>query len=503
MDREPAARSFAPGLGRHVLWKGATEVERIQFSLAGGLSASQIQVIHDSVLEILANVGMACEHEPTAAAVSAHEGISFRDRRLRFASAVVEDSIERLRAIGRRRKPADRVRVTAPWTCFNVIDMDTDEVRSSTAADCVEMLKLAATFNEYGPPPVYPCDLDERIQVLWLEKACLENTRGLGGAMVTHEVDTIRWIGELHAAAGRRYTLALQFVISPLRLDHLALDLFWRFKEDPLIDVGASICPIPTGGMTAPLTTAGLLAQSIAESIGGWIVADRLGLAEPDALLPLRVDFGDMRDMTVAYSLPENVMIQVLLRDLAEHFGGYRLDFLYLNTNAKRADSFAAVDRMAYVLMLGLAGFRDFYMGAGQMSMDEIFSPAQFIIDMEIGRYVQHVLDGIPWQGNRESIVETVAEGAAEGHFMTHPTTIEALRGVFDSQLFRRDNVGRWRSAGSPTIEQKALAAAREAIASHHYELEAPAQKELDAIFEKACARLGVDAGSQPIPRCA
>ena len=476
-------------------------MDRIQFSLAGGLSSSQIQVIHDSVVEILAKVGLACEHEPTAAAVSSHEGMSFREGRLRFTPAVVEESIERLRAIGRKHKPAERVRVTAPWTCFNVIDMDTDEVRASTAADCVEMLKLAASFNEYGPPPVYPCDLDERIQVLWLEKACLEHTQGLGGAMVTHEVDTIRWIGELHAAAGRRYTLALQFVISPLRLDHLALDLFRRFKDDPLIDVGASICPIPTGGMTAPLTTTGLLAQTIAESLGGWIVADRLGLVGPDTLLPVRADFGDMRDMTVAYSIPENVMIQVLLRDLAEHFGGYRLDFIYLNTNAKRADSFAAVDRMAYLLMLGLAGFRDFYMGADQMSMDEIFSPAQFIIDMEIGRYVQHILDGMPWGGDRDTIAQAVAEGAAEGNFMTHPTTLEALRGVFDSQLFRRDNVGRWRDAGSPTIEQKALVTAREAIASYEHTLAPPAQQELDAIFAKACAKLGVDAGSQPFPR--
>jgi len=253
--------------------------------------------------------------------------------------------------------------------------------------------------------------------------------------------------------------------------------------------------------MTAPLTTTGLLAQTIAESLGGWIVADRLGLVGPDTLLPVRADFGDMRDMTVAYSLPENVMIQVLLRDLAEHFGGYRLDFIYLNTNAKRADSFAAVDRMAYLLMLGLAGFRDFYMGADQMSMDEIFSPAQFIIDMEIGRYVQHILDGMPWGGDRDTIAQAVAEGAAEGNFMTHPTTLEALRGVSDSQLFRRDNVGRWRAAGSPTIEQKALVTAREAIASYEHTLAPPAQQELDAIFAKACAKLGVDAGSQPFPR--
>ncbi len=475
-------------------------MERIQFSLSGGLDSDHIQTIHDAVLRILADVGIACKHEPTAGAVSAEEGISYSDGRLKFAPETVEQAIERVRANGRRYKPEERIRVTGPWTCFNIIDMQTNEVRASTAADAIEMLKLVASFNDEGPPAVYPCDVDDRIQVLWLEKACLETTAGLGGAMITHEPEAIRWLGEMHAAAGRRYTLSLQFVISPLTLDHVALDLFWKFRDDPLVAVGASICPIPTGGMTAPLTATGLLAQSLAESLAGWIVADRLGLTSPGQLLPIRVDFGDMRDLTVAYSLPENVMLQVLLRDLGEHFAGYRLEWVYLDTNAKRADSFAAVDRTAYLLMLGLAGFRHFFMGAGQMSMDEIFSPAQFIIDMEIGRYVQRILDGMKWGGSAEEIAKAVAEGIAEGNFLTHPTTLESLPDFFDSQLFRRDNVGRWRAAGEPTVEQLALARAREAIENYQYQIEETVQKELDRIFENACKSLGVEMSSCPKP---
>ncbi len=476
-------------------------MERLQFSLSGGLDSRHIQTIHDAVLKILSEVGVACKHEPTADAVTAEAGVSFSEGRLRFAQETVEQTIERVRANGRKHRPEERIRVTGPWTCFNVIDMQTNEVRLSTAADAIEMLKLVASFNDEGPPPVYPNDLDDRVQVLWLEKTCLETTAGLGGAMVTHEPEAIRWLGEMHAAAGRRYTLALQFVISPLTLDYVALDLFWKFKDDPLVGVGASICPIPTGGMTAPLTAPGLLAQSLSESLAGWIVADRLGLTHPGELLPIRVDFGDMRDLTVAYSLPENVMVQVLLRDLGEHFAGYRLDWIYLDTNAKRADALAAVDRTAYLLMLGLAGFRHFFMGAGQMSMDEIFSPAQFIIDMEIGRYVQHILDGMKWGGTSEEIAKVVAEGVPEGNFLTHPTTLESLPDLFDSQLFRRDNAGRWRAAGEPTVEQLALQRARAAIDSYEYEIDAGVQKELDGIFWKACKSLGVQMPSPPAPR--
>ena len=471
----------------------------IRFSLSGGLSSGQLAALHGAVVAILRDTGLACEHAATVEAVTAQRGVDFHGGRLRFSPETVEACIEQCRAAGRRRRPETRLRVTSAWTCFNIIDMDTDEVRASTARDAVDMLKLAASFNDDGPPPVYPCDLDERIQVLWLEKACIEHTPGFGGAMVSHNPETIRWLGELHAAAGRRYPLSLQFVISPLRLDHLALDLFLKFRDDPLIEVRPSICPIPTGGMTAPLTPAGLLAQSLAESLGGMIVARRLGLVDDDALLPVRTDFGDMRDLTVAYSLPDNVMIQVLLRDAAEHFGGYRLDFIYLNTNAKRPDAAAAVDRMAYMLMLGLAGFRHFFMGAGQMSMDEIFSPAQFMLDMEIGRYVQCILDGISW-GDCGGVPQAVAEGVADGNFLAHPTTLEMLPRVFRSDLFRRSNVGQWRAEGSRRVEELARDRARETIASYRFELEPARTEAMNRVFENACRALGVDPGSQPLP---
>jgi len=476
-------------------------MDRIEFALSGGMSSAQIAALHESVVRVLEETGLQCQHPLTVEAVTARPGIAFAAGRLKFRRDLVEETIARARQAGRRRKPATRLRVTSPWNCFNIIDMETDAVRASTAADVVAMLKLVAGFDDHGCAPVYPCDVDERIQILWLEKASLETTPGFGGAMVTHHPETIRWIGEMYALLGRRYNVGMQVVISPLRLDHLALELFWRLKDDPLVSASLSLCPIPVGGLTAPYFASGLLAQGIAESLGGLIVSQILGSAGPDDWLSVRVDYGDMRDMTVAYSLPENVMIQVLLRDVAEHFSGFRHDVIYINTNAKRPDPFAAVDRMAYMLMLGLAGYRDFILGAGQLSMDEVFSPAQFIIDMEIGRYVQRVLDGLAWDGDPAKIASVIAEGVSEGNFLAHDTTLQALPSMFDSLLFRRSNVGRWRAEGERTVVEEAVARARAAIASYQFRLDDAVHAELDRIFGSACRALGVDRATQPLPR--
>ncbi len=476
-------------------------MERIDFSLSGGLSPAQLSVMHEAVVKVLEETGLECQHQPTVEAVTSTPGARFEGGRLKFSRDLIEENIAAARAAGRRRQPEERLRVTAPWNCFNIIDMDSAEIRPSTAADVVEMLKLVASRNDSGPAPVYPCDLDERIQILWLEKACLENTARFGGEILTHDLDTIRWLGEMYQVVGRRYQISMQVTISPLRLDHLALETYWKLKDDDLVTPSLSLCPIPVGGLTAPYFPSGLLVQGIAESLGGLIVSSLLGATPPETWLALRVDFGDMRDMTVGYSLPENVMIQVLLRDAAEHFSGFRHDTIYLNTNAKQPDAFAAVDRMAYLLMLALAGYRHFCLGAGQLSMDEVFSPAQFILDNEMARYVERVLGGLAWDGDADAIANVIAEGAVEGNFLSHDTTLDALPDMFDSLLFRRSNIDRWRSEGGRPIVQEALDRARAAIAEYEFHLDDSVQSDLDRTFEKACKSLGVDPASQPLPK--
>jgi len=256
---------------------------------------------------------------------------------------------------------------------------------------------------------------------------------------------------------------------------------------------------MPISGTTAPFFPSGLLAQGLSENLAALILAQGLGLVSSETHPVLRVDYCDPRYLTVAYSLPDNMMIQVLLNDLSEYFTGQRRDHIYLHTNSKLVNASAGADRMAHVLFLGLAGVRSF--GGGQLSGDEVFSPVQFVIDVEIGRYVQRVLEGLSWEEDADCLAQIVGEGVAAGDFLTHPTTIDHLHGVFDSPLFQRDSVGQWMAAGKPRIEELARAKARAAIASYRFQRPPDQQATLNAVFADACRTLGVDLTSQPIPR--
>jgi trimethylamine:corrinoid methyltransferase-like protein len=158
----------------------------------------------------------------------------------------------------------------------------------------------------------------------------------------------------------------------------------------------------------------------------------------------------------------------------------------FLQSNAKRCDAQAILERTAYLLTLALAGERRFCLGAGQLSMDEVFSPALFVIDQEIARFISHLLKGVAWDDTPGRAATTIAEGLAEGEFLSHPSTLAVFRELHQSELFRRMSLNKWRADGARTVEELALERARELIAAHDFKLSAGAQGEVDRVYREA-----------------
>jgi trimethylamine--corrinoid protein Co-methyltransferase len=157
----------------------------------------------------------------------------------------------------------------------------------------------------------------------------------------------------------------------------------------------------------------------------------------------------------------------------------------FLQSNSKRPDAQAVCERTAYMLTLAFAGFRRFCLGAGQLSMDEVFSPAMFVIDREIARFITHIMKGVSFDSS-VSAADLIAEVGPGGNFMAHDTTIELMRDLFESSLFPRTNLDQWRAMGQPDIEAKSVDIVRELIASHSFSIPASAQEEIDHIYSEA-----------------
>jgi trimethylamine:corrinoid methyltransferase-like protein len=88
---------------------------------------------------------------------------------------------------------------------------------------------------------------------------------------------------------------------------------------------------------------------------------------------------------------------------------------------AKRPGVQAAAEKGASAVVGALAGSSSF-MGAGTLSLDEVFSPEQLAIDREIADYALRVAQGFEFDADKLS-VEIIAACAEDGAFLAHDST--------------------------------------------------------------------------------
>ena len=473
-------------------------MKNIRFSLTGGLSQEDLRHIHQEMLRVLWETGIECRHQKTIDAVGSIPGVKIIGDRIRFAPHLVEEYVERARRENPGEPIGDEITVTGPWNCLNIIDMDTSSVRPSTSADVREMFKLVHVANAGPICPVYPNNIHPRLQLLYMEKSGIELTDGDGSHLEFGDTEMLEFCIAMYKAAGRKYHMDVQFPISPLRFDSSGLETVWNYMDRDDVTITATAAPIPQAGLTAPLPVAAGLVLGAAEAIASYMLARMIAGDKVDSHPQFRLDLIDMRYLTTVYSSPDHTLRALLLKDVYEFYYGRQKPGHFLQSNAKRVDAQAILERTSCMLTLAFAGFRRFCFGAGQLSMDEVFSPAMFVIDREIARFVTHIIRGVDYEG-AGGAADLIAEVGPGGNFIAHDTTIEHMRSLFDSDIFPRTNIGQWRAAGEPDPEKTATAKAKEMIASHDFRLPDAAQREIDEIYAEAERR--VRAADAPLPR--
>lgn len=467
----------------------ASTMRRIRFNLQGGLSRQDLDALHAAVLRLLSEVGLACEHKRSLDTLKALPGVSLKNGRVLLSPETTEKYIEQARNENPGEPIADDVTVTGPWNCLNIEDHKTGEIRPSNAGDVASMTKLVFASGGGAIPPVYPHNLPSSMQVLFLEKAVITLTNGDGSHMEPNDEHTIDGIAAMYQAAGRKYRLEVQFPISPLRTNTSGLETLWRLREREDINLAAATAPIPQAGLTAPLNPAAGLVQAAAEAIGSFAIARMLFGDCVECHPQFRLDLCDMRYMTTVYSSPEHILHQLLLKDVYAFYYGRSKPGHFLQSNAKRLDAQAVLERTSYMLTLALAGYRRFCLGAGQLSMDEVFSPRLYVIDREIARFVTHIIRGAPFDDEADP-VEVIRAGLGEGGFMTHPGTLAGMKDAFESPLFPRMGLDQWRASGSPDPLKLASEEVERIVASHDFRLDDKTQAEVERIYSDAEKRL-------------
>jgi hypothetical protein len=426
-------------------------------------------------------------------------GVTWKDGRLFFARDALRAHISRRRAGSQALAPAasaspreaapraEDFSLVAPWCSFLYCDPLTNEVRPPRPAEVIDAARLVDALT-IGPGPfggaipVYPPGVPPRLVTLHAERIALLHTDKLGGKLTALDPDEIGFLTAMYRAAGRRYCLALQGMISPLRLNTEIMDVFFRQDRNPEIDMEIS-CPIPMLGSTAPASLPAALVQACAEAVAGDFIFNTLSTRGFDAMV-VRLEPFDMRSGNIVFGSPEWCLFNKAAVDLESDLRGRPRRYGVFRTNARRVDAQCLIERSASALMQALNGVRSF--GAvGQLAVDEVWSPLQAALDRQILLYVRRVVRGFDGCWNPEAdAAALIAEGVERGSFLDVESTVNGYRGVYGfDHSFTYSNVAAWTAAGMRGLEDAAREQIAATLAAHTGGVKGDGAQEVERVF--------------------
>ncbi|MCI5650457.1 MAG: trimethylamine methyltransferase family protein [Fusicatenibacter sp.] len=450
------------------------------------ISPMRAREIFEEALEILENHGLECPDASVCRKIQEKVPCVFKDQHIRFSKEKVRDFFEmrRPRLAASQNRDEEKITIGGNWHAWYFCDPVTNEPRTATREEAIAMARLAESLGAgRGPIPVAPGEISPALHTMECERLALCYTEGMGGCLTATDPEEIAVLKEMYRVANRRYLLALEPLISPLRLNPEVMNIYFQWCDDPELDI-TIFTPIPMAGATAPLVFPAALVQTLAEGLAQDYLFYQLSNGKNQDGFQLRLDPFDMRHTNIAFGTPEWCLFKQAVVELWNELTGGSYRFGSFRTNSRRVDAQAMMERTASFLWQMEMGMRHFS-AVGQMSVDEVFSPVQAMLDAELAGYGNRLLKGFDgiWLDTSETKA-ILEEGLKSHNFMDSESTLEYFRETYDmTRLSDERNVMAWKEAGMPCFEKTAWEMAQDRIRTHTFELEDAKQNKINDLF--------------------
>ncbi|HQK92303.1 MAG TPA: trimethylamine methyltransferase family protein [Armatimonadota bacterium] len=458
----------------------------VTYSLAGGLSDEQIGRMHDEALGLIETVGLHVGHREIRGILADHEGVTVDGEVVRFAPDRVEA------AVAAQYYPPELSQfdyeMVAGAYALNVTDPGDGHTRPATTDDLRFLVKLADRLGCWGSAPARPTDIPSpELQEIALQRIAWENSPrkdcGPLDANPRSTPEVAEYVYEMAQALGRDFSLGY-WIISPFRANADELDIIYRFLDRR---VPMWVATMPIMGATCPISHVGAYVQSLAELLAGLTVLHLISRGGPiycSVIDSVRAYPFDMRYGTFVYGSPEDILATLIQCQLNPRYG-IPICAKSLLTWDKLPGPQAAAEKCAHTLAAALAGAR-LFTNAGLISVDEICSPEQLVIDYEIVQYVRATLRGFEFTDAALS-VDAIREVGIGGGFLDHESTLASFREAFwEPTLFDHRMLQTWRMQGAEDMRVRARHRARQLVAEHDFELPETSRRALGSIYRRA-----------------
>jgi trimethylamine---corrinoid protein Co-methyltransferase len=417
----------------------------------------ELEMIHRNVLRILREIGVEIGHPlilDALAAIGAQ--VDGTASRARFPEAVVEEFIASCpRVDWETRQPGLMARASFYWGKYE--DPDTGELGPIDERRVREYFALARALPNIDGWFMTGCPWCPSPELSPLYERFYCWRYGAEPSGILYPLQMAPRLKELYSAyaALKGKTLPEVFeggvyMMSPLRLSaEEAAQFVWWWQQGCRVGV-SHMC---TGGLTAPVTPAGLVATNIAEEIAIALL-NKACYGTTALRFFAMVANVDMRNMMRPYGRPEMIVANALVAALARYYGVGC--FTQSGSSDAKVPSCEAGAQKALSAALALASGADAMIDAGTLSIDEVFSPIQMILDDELTGAIRHTLR--PVVVSEETLgFEALAELAPGELIAAHPHTARHFREVsWEPTVWSREMLAGWEATGRKTDVDRA-----------------------------------------------
>ena len=446
------------------------------------LRGEELALIHDAALAILAGTGLADPTDKATDLVLAAGGSLSPDGRLLFPPALIERVIDslpgRITLCGRRPGTdlvlgGTGVHLGSGGAAAQILDLYTGRYRDSVLSDIHDAARIVEQMDHihFFSRPMVARDIEDpaamELNTAW---ACLAGTSKhvMVSASSVASVDAIaalahRIAGSEAAFCDRPFlSLNVNHVVPPLRFDPDSVDV--------LIHAARRGIPVMVNtfgqlGASSPVTIAGCVAQTTAETLAGMVLA---WLAAPDvcAIFGPRPMVTDLRTGAMAGGGGEQAKLTAAAIQMARRYG-LPSSTIAGASDSKWPDAQAGHEKCLSVTLALQAGAAFVTQAAGTQASLMATALESYVIDNDM---LGSILSAHTAIEVSEATLDPAAIHAAvtgAGHFLGEAETLARMNSDFlYPQIGDRRTIGEWQDDGAADSWKRAHARVREILAA-------------------------------------
>ena len=457
--------------------------------------------LHAGVLRVLADTGLSDAPANVVQRVTAAGGRYTDDRRLTYPEELVERAIEGFQRDIVLHGQLERhdmllsgknVYMGSGGAAPMMLDIDSGAYRESTLQDLFDAARIVDRLEHvhFFSRSVVARDMpDDRLLDLNTAYACLKGT-AKHVCVSASSGDHVKQIAEMcftvagSAEAFRQrpfLSLNVNHVVSPLRFHPSSCDVL---EQAAKLGIPAHANIFSQVGASTPVTFAGAVIQSAAESLAGMIFS---WLINPNAKLIFgpKPMITDLRTGGMSGGGGEQAAVMAAMTQLAQF---YNLPNVCIAgaTDSKLADAQSGFEKNLAVSLAAQAGSNLITQACGMHASLMGCALESYVIDNDMLGAILSSLRPIEVSSDSLALssIDQVARG--EGHFLGESATMARMSSDFVyPDVVDRRSWEEWEAGGRKDILETAKQRTREILASHYPEhISAEVDREIRAQFD-------------------